>query len=74
MGIYELLMADPGLQELIVSGAHNAKLRGYAREHGFRTLVEDALEKIAAGTTTLAELVRVVPYRHILATRDERRG
>jgi type II secretory ATPase GspE/PulE/Tfp pilus assembly ATPase PilB-like protein len=73
-GIYELLMADAGLQELIVSGAHNAKLRAYARERGFRTLVEDGLEKIAAGLTTVAELVRVVPYRHILATREERRA
>ncbi len=73
-GLYELLVAEPGFQELIVSGAHNAKLRAYAREHGFRTLVEDALEKIGAGLTTVAELVRVVPYRHILATRDERRA
>lgn len=72
-GIYELLVAEPGLQELIVTGAHNAKLRAYARERGFRTLVEDGLEKIGAGLTTVAELVRVVPYRHILATRDERR-
>jgi type II secretory ATPase GspE/PulE/Tfp pilus assembly ATPase PilB-like protein len=73
-GIYELLMVDPGLQELIVAGAHNAKLRAYAREKGFRTLVEDGLEKVAAGLTTVAELVRVVPFRHILATREERRA
>jgi general secretion pathway protein E len=37
-------------------------------------MVEDALEKIAAGVTTLDELVRVVPFRHIVATRDERQG
>lgn len=74
VGIYELLLADPELQELIVAGAHNAKLRAYARQKGMRTLVEDALEKIAAGATTVAELVRVVPYRHILAAREERGG
>ena len=38
-----------------------------------RARVEDALEKSDAGLTTVAELVRVVPYRHILATREERR-
>jgi type II secretory ATPase GspE/PulE/Tfp pilus assembly ATPase PilB-like protein len=73
-GIYELLLADPGLQDLIVAGAHGAKLRAHARARGFRTLVEDALDKIAAGLTTLDELVRVVPYRHVVAAREERRA
>jgi general secretion pathway protein E len=73
VGIYELLLVDPGMQDLIVSGAHNAQLRKYARERGFKTLVDDAMQKIAAGLTTVDELLRVVPYRHIIATRDERR-
>jgi type II secretory ATPase GspE/PulE/Tfp pilus assembly ATPase PilB-like protein len=73
-GIYELLLADPGLQDLIVAGAHGVKLRAHARAHGFHTLVEDALVKIAAGVTTVDELVRVVPYRHIVAAREERRA
>jgi type II secretory ATPase GspE/PulE/Tfp pilus assembly ATPase PilB-like protein len=37
-------------------------------------LVEDALDKIAGGVTTVAELVRVIPYRHIAAAREERRA
>ncbi|ATB29291.1 GspE/PulE family protein [Melittangium boletus] len=74
VGIFELLLVDPGLQDLIVAGAHNARIREHARERGFKTMVDDALEKIAAGLTTLDELIRVVPYRHILAARDERRG
>ncbi|XXF76696.1 GspE/PulE family protein [Myxococcaceae bacterium GXIMD 01537] len=73
-GIYELLMVDAELQTLIASGAHNARLRASARERGFRTLVEDALDKVSQGLTTLAELVRVVPYRHLLAVRDEKRA
>jgi type II secretory ATPase GspE/PulE/Tfp pilus assembly ATPase PilB-like protein len=73
-GIYELLLADPGLQDLIVAGAHGVKLRAHARARGFRTLVEDALDKIAAGVTTVDELMRVVPYRHIVAAREERRA
>ncbi|WP_164009747.1 GspE/PulE family protein [Pyxidicoccus trucidator] len=71
-GIFELLLVDPDLQELIARGAATVELRRHARAHGLRTLVEDALEKVGARTTTLAELVRVVPYRHILVTRDER--
>lgn len=70
-GIFELLLVDPDLQDLIARGAPTVELRRHARAHGLRTLVEDAMDKVAARMTTLAELVRVVPYRHILATRDE---
>ncbi|MET0402196.1 MAG: GspE/PulE family protein [Cystobacter sp.] len=73
IGVHELLLVEPGLQDLIVQGAHNAQLRAYARRHGFKTMVEDAMEKIAAGLTTLDELSRMIPYRHILATRDDPR-
>ncbi|HYI01587.1 GspE/PulE family protein [Hyalangium sp.] len=72
VGIFELLVVDTGMQDLIVSGAHNAQIRKYARQHFFKTMVDDAMEKIAAGLTTVDELVRVIPYRHIIATRDER--
>ncbi len=72
VGIFELLVVDRGMQDLIASGSHNAQIGQYARERSFKTMVEDALEKIAAGLTTVDELVRVVPYRHIVATRDER--
>ncbi|PTL85953.1 type II/IV secretion system protein [Vitiosangium sp. GDMCC 1.1324] len=72
IGIYELLVVDSAMQDLIASGAHGVQLRRHAREHGFRTLVEDALDKIAAGHTTLAELLRVVPYRQLIGTREDR--
>jgi type II secretory ATPase GspE/PulE/Tfp pilus assembly ATPase PilB-like protein len=73
VGIFELLLVDAGMQDLIATGAHNAQIRKYAQEHSFKTMVDDALEKIAAGLTTLDELIRVIPYRHIVATRDARR-
>ncbi|QRK14093.1 type II/IV secretion system protein [Archangium violaceum] len=72
VGIYELLVVDSEMQDLIASGAHGVQLRRHARTHGFRTLVEDALDKIAAGHTTLAELLRVVPYRQLVSTREDR--
>jgi general secretion pathway protein E len=73
IGLFELLVLDAGLQDLIAAGAHNAQIRKYAREHFFKTMVDDALEKIAAGLTTVDELIRVIPYRHIVANRDEPR-
>jgi general secretion pathway protein E len=73
IGIYELLVVDAGMQDLIATGAHNAQLRKYAQEHFFKSMVDDALEKIAAGLTTVDELVRVIPYRHIVATREAQR-
>jgi general secretion pathway protein E len=73
IGIFELLVVDAGMQDLIAAGAHNAQLRKYAQERFFKSMVDDALEKIAAGLTTVDELVRVIPYRHIVATREARR-
>ncbi|WP_223759531.1 hypothetical protein [Myxococcus sp. RHSTA-1-4] len=67
-------MVDPDLQDLIARGEPTVTLRRHARQRGLRTLVEDALDKVSSRATTLAELVRVVPYRHILAARDERDG
>lgn len=74
LGIFELLVVDPELQGLIAKGEPTVRLRRHARARGLKTLVEDGLAKVDAGITTVAELVRVVPYRHIVATRDERDG
>ncbi|MBZ4331440.1 GspE/PulE family protein [Corallococcus sp. AS-1-12] len=74
VGLFELLVVDPELQWLIATGAPGVQLRRHARARGFRTLVEDALAKVAAGVTTLHELTRVVPYRYILTAREERQA
>ena len=72
VGLYELLVVDEELQSAIGRGDPIADLRRSARTQGFRALIEDGLEKAAAGVTTLEELVRAVPYRQIKATLDER--
>jgi general secretion pathway protein E len=74
VGLFELLVVDPEMQLLIASGEPGVKLRQHARAKGFRTLVDDALAKVAEGVTTLHELTRVVPYRYILTAREERQG
>jgi len=72
VGLYELLVVDEELQSAIGRGEPIADLRRSARTQGFRALIEDGLEKAAAGVTSLEELVRAVPYRQIKATLDER--
>ena len=33
-------------------------------------MVDDAIEKVERGITTLEELIRVVPYRQLIQARD----
>jgi type II secretory ATPase GspE/PulE/Tfp pilus assembly ATPase PilB-like protein len=72
VGIYELLLLDEGLQDMIADGAHKSVLRRYVMGNGFRTLVDDALSKVNAGLTTIDELLRVLPYRQLILARQDR--
>ncbi len=40
-------------------------LRRLARDRGFHTLFDDALDKVRDGVTTLDELLRVIPFRQV---------
>ncbi len=59
IGIYELLVMDDDLRELIGHDHSLVALRRAAREKGMRTLAEDGLQKAAAGLTTVEEVMRV---------------
>ncbi|MGH7483518.1 MAG: hypothetical protein ACRELV_15310, partial [Longimicrobiales bacterium] len=56
IGVYEVLIVDDVLRRLILRRAPEAKLRERARAAGMRLLAEDALEKVALGETTPAEV------------------
>jgi general secretion pathway protein E/type IV pilus assembly protein PilB len=56
-GIFELLLVDAKMQELIHAGAGAARLRRQARAGGMRTLREDGLRKARDGATTVAEVL-----------------
>lgn len=58
-GIYELLVLDETIRKLILSDADSRTLQQAARQRGMRTLTEDGWDKVRAGTTTVAELLRV---------------
>jgi len=58
-GVYELLLADDALRRLIHDRASEAEVREAATRGGMLPLRRDGARWLAAGTTSLAELVRV---------------
>ena len=62
-GIHELLAATPAISEAIRTGAPPAELRRLAAADGFRDMLDDGVEKILAGETSVAEVLRSVGAR-----------
>ena len=67
-GVFELLVMDSRIRDLIVRGATEEDIRLTAQEAGMHSLVEDGLEKAKAGVTTIEELVRVLEVAEYVAT------
>lgn len=57
-GIYELVLFDEPLRQLIHEGAGEAALTNYARQH-VHSLFTDGREKVLQGVTSVEELLRV---------------
>ena len=66
-GVYELLALDEPLRAGIRAGSRDDELRRVARNRGMRTMVEDAMDKVELGLTTLEEVYRVVPSETVNA-------
>jgi len=58
-GIYEILIMTGEIRELINQKASERKIREVAGKGGMKPLINDALEKVKQGVTTVAELERV---------------
>lgn len=58
--IAETLEIDERMRELIVEGASSADISRHARGRGFRSMSEDAREKVRLGTTSPVEMMRVL--------------
>ena len=69
VGIYEMLSIEDAVRDAIHSQARSDTILAVARLLGFRTLQEDALEKVKAGLTSLDEIQRVVPWDTIKSSR-----
>jgi type II secretory ATPase GspE/PulE/Tfp pilus assembly ATPase PilB-like protein len=57
--IYEICLVTTQLQEMITRRESNAALKELARSQGMKSLREDGWDKVAEGTTTIEEVVRV---------------
>lgn len=60
MGIFEIFIMNDDFRHLISSNYKEAELINMARTSGMRTLIEDGIEKVRHGETTLEELIRVI--------------
>ena len=56
IGIYELLLMDADISELVLNQAPGYKIREQARKNGMTTLLEDGIIKIERGDTTISEV------------------
>ena len=57
-GIFEIFAVTDEIRRMIFDKASASQIRAVARESGMRTLREDGLRKVAAGWTTLDEVLR----------------
>ena len=64
VAIMELLKMDPDIDELIARRATAREIKTLALEKGFRPLIEDAIQRVMDGVTSLSEVSRVVDLTH----------
>ncbi|CAH2031572.1 ATPase, T2SS/T4P/T4SS family [Trichlorobacter ammonificans] len=60
LGVYEIFVMNDDYRQMIGTNYRESELLTLARGNGMRTLLEDGLEKVRRGMTTLDELLRVL--------------
>lgn len=60
VGIYEVLSVEPNIREAILRKASAADIKTLAIKNGMTPMIEDGLQKIKAGETTIEEVLRVI--------------
>lgn len=64
VAIYEILLVNEQIQELILNKASSSLIKKKAREMGFRSLLDSGIEKVRQGITTPEEVLRVAELEH----------
>ncbi len=59
MGIFEIFVIDDDVRHMINNRQPTLMLRRKARELGMRTLREDGVRKVLAGTTSAEEVISI---------------
>jgi len=62
VGLFELLVISPELRERIADGASEAAVRSLALAQGLRPILEDGIDKVGRGVTSLEELLCAVQW------------
>ncbi|MDR1875603.1 MAG: GspE/PulE family protein [Synergistaceae bacterium] len=58
-GIYEIMVMDDDLREMILGGTNNIRLRSAAVKKGMKTLRQSGLSKVLSGITSIEEVMGV---------------
>lgn len=59
IGIYEMLIVDSKIREMIFTNTQTQDIRRYAMSAGMTTLYQDGIDKVLKGFTTFDEVYRV---------------
>lgn len=59
VSIYEMMLPDDKIRDTIISKAATSEIKKRAIEAGMITLMQDGIEKVEAGITTIEEVLRV---------------
>ena len=60
IGVYEVFIMNEDFRQIIGNDYKESEVLDLARSSGMRTLLEDSLEKVRLGWTTLEEVLRVI--------------
>ncbi len=60
IGIFEVLELDEELKSLITKTQDSNEIKKLARKKGYRTMIEDGIEKVKEGITTSREVINVI--------------
>lgn len=58
-GVYEMFTINEDIRQLILAKATTSKIKSAAIKNGMRTMLFDGISKVAAGITTVEEILRV---------------
>jgi general secretion pathway protein E len=61
IGVYEVMICSTAMRQMVANGADEAKLRQQALKEGMKPLRISGAMKIAAGITTIEEVMKVAP-------------
>jgi type IV pilus assembly protein PilB len=66
IGIFELLLVDRDISNLVLENAPGYQIKELARKNGMITLLEDGVVKIKRGDTTLSEVYETLGTTRII--------